>query len=209
MTIASKGPQPFFGSAWTAHHVRVYGQGTYTFDTTCTVQQLETGVTLCNNPLDIKNLQTVRDLVMVVGAGQVGAHMLFNWSTSTNIDVINVWNRNDVWADPDGTASLKNNLWQGAAGLAPALDANWELVSTDANGDSVNGSPMIDGPFNGYYANFNSKPDKTATCDDGTDPPCTVVVQADDTPLGNGSLNWLTLIGLVPLISLLRSRKNK
>ena len=53
MTIASNRPQPFFGFPWTAHNVRVYGPGTYSFDTTCTVAQLEAGVSDCNNPLDV------------------------------------------------------------------------------------------------------------------------------------------------------------
>jgi len=42
---------PFFGFAWDAHAVRVFGEGIYTFDTTCTAGQIQSGISNCNNPL--------------------------------------------------------------------------------------------------------------------------------------------------------------
>jgi hypothetical protein len=53
------------------------------------------------------------------------------------------------------------------------------LVSTDLNGDGINGSPMVDGDFQGYYANFNASPGATAA----PTPPYTGT--ATDTKLGN------------------------
>ncbi len=51
-----------------------------------------------------------------------------------------------------------NQLWDGAAGVAPDPEGTWELVSTDVNGDDINGQPMIDGPFQGLYPNFSFTP---------------------------------------------------
>ena len=60
---------PFFGQNWTAHDGTTFGPGTILIDT---VQGgVYTGV--------------------VVGAGQVGGHILFDWGVATDIDVINVW----------------------------------------------------------------------------------------------------------------------
>ena len=90
MTIAST--TPFFGSLWTAHNIRVFGPGTYSFDTTCTVAQLEAGTTVCNNALDPG--QTEQFLTMTVGPDQIGVHILFDWSVNKNIDVVNVYDIN-------------------------------------------------------------------------------------------------------------------
>ncbi len=103
----------FFGVAWTAHGGTTFGPGTYTI---ATVEGgTYTGI--------------------VVGAGQVGGHILFDWGSSANIDVVNVW---DV----------------SAAGVYTSTD----VETGNANGESLDGIPglsMIDGPFGGYNANFN------------------------------------------------------
>ena len=156
MTISSALPQPLFGFPWSTHHIRVFGPGTYLFDTTCAMWQLEAGLSICNNPLSL--YQTERFLSMTVEEGQVGAHILLNWNGSSNIDIVNVWNRNDVWADADGVSNVKNNLFAGDAGSAPVPASIWKLVSTDLNDDGINGSLMVDGPFIGFYANFNAAP---------------------------------------------------
>lgn len=156
MTIASALPQPFFGFPWTAHHIRVFGPGTYKFNTDCTTAQLEAGT--CT-----ENADPSKNITMTVGSGQIGAHMLFNWNVSANIDVVNVWNQNALWNDPDGTGVSKNNLWvgerwEGPAGFTVNPATTWALVSTDNDGNGINGVPMIDGPFIGYNANFNLGP---------------------------------------------------
>lgn len=153
MTITSAKPQQFFNFIWTAHNIRVFGPGTYTFDTTCTVADYSNGITKCNHPLQGK--QTKQFITMKVGPNQVGAHILFDWNKAKNIDVVNVWDKNAVW-NRHGKTGTQNQLFAGAAGVAPDPAAKWAFVSTDVNGDGFNGSPMIDGPFIGYYANFNS-----------------------------------------------------
>lgn len=89
----------FLGSPWTAHGGTTFGPGTYAIDT------IEGGI-----------------YNITVGAGQLGGHILWDWSVSTNIDIINVW---DVSA---------------AGGLIT-------YTSTDIDGDSIPGIGMIDGPF--------------------------------------------------------------
>ncbi|MCW8829920.1 MAG: cadherin-like domain-containing protein, partial [Gammaproteobacteria bacterium] len=153
MTIASEGPTTFFGIVWTTHHVRVFGPGTYSFDSGCTIAEIE--ATGC--PAG-SAAATGSAVTMTIGAGQLGMHALFDWGASTNIDVVNLWDIDGVWNDPDGAASPINDLWLGAAGISPDPEASWNLVSRDANADGINGSPMVDGPFLGYYANFNKGP---------------------------------------------------
>lgn len=200
MTIASVKPQAFFSFFWTAHHIRVYGPGSYSFDTACTTAQFDTGITSCggSNPL-----------TMTVGAGQIGAHILFDWGKPTtatpcgvencDIDVVNVWQENAAW-DRLGAIETKNALFLGAAGPAPVLSTSWALVSTDVNGDGVNGAPMVDGPFNGFYANFNA----LTIFPPGTviGPPPTSNVPAvphtqQDTKLGDSLLATMNVFGLL------------
>jgi hypothetical protein len=105
---------------------------------------------------------------MTLQPGEIGGHILLDWGkvngstpcgvANCNIDVVNMWKENEMWEDYGDTAP-KNALWLGAAGVPPATDAVWRLVSSDVNGDSINSSPMIDGPFIGSYANFNYKQD--------------------------------------------------
>ena len=192
MTISSALPQPFFGAIWTAHHVRAFGPGTYSFDTGCTVAEMEaTGCpagSATNSGLAMS---------MTVGAGQVGAHMLFDYNGNENIDVVIVWNKDAVWDDPDGVDGPTNNLFTGDAGLAPDPTTTWKLVSTDVDGDGINGSPMVDGPFIGFSANFNAGPGATAA------PPPPITTTVVDTKLG-GALSWLMLLGILPLTTLFR-----
>jgi hypothetical protein len=145
MTIASVNPAtgqptPFKSFVWSAHHIRVFDQGTYTINTECTVNQLETG-NCASNPTPSKNY------VLTVGPNQVGAHMLFDWNLATNIDVLIVWERNAIFAP-----SRMNDL--GDIGCNNP-DTVWDLMSSDWTGDGNNGAAMVDGPFIGYYANFN------------------------------------------------------
>lgn len=178
--IFSARPQPFNSFIWTAHHIRVFGPGTYTFDTACTKAQYDAGTTSCGGSAPLS---------MTVGDGQYGAHILFDWSTSDDIDVVNVWNQNAQW-DRLGNTGNTNKLFLGAAGVTPAEDANWELVSTDVNGDTMNGAPMVDGPFQGFYANFNNQPDKSGS------PAEPYTGTAQDTKLGSSLLASMNIIGL-------------
>ncbi len=142
---------PFFGYTWTAHHIRVFGPGTYTIDTTCTTAQLEAGTAVCNNPL--QSGQTLQFYTFTVGANQIGAHMLFDWNTTTNIDVVDIWDQSAVFAP--------SQLYTGAAGCANTAQV-WNLMSSDWDGDGRNGARMIDGPFKGFSANFNLRTTTTA-----------------------------------------------
>lgn len=211
MTIASVKPQAFFNYLWTAHHIRVYGPGSYSFDSTCTMAEYDAGTTDCggSNPI-----------TMTVAADQIGAHIIFDWGKPTgdttcgvencDIDVVNVWSQNAAW-DRLGAGGTKNALFLGAAGAAPDLATSWVLVSTDVNGDGVVGSPMVDGPFEGFYANFNAI---------AILPPGTVIGPADDvavdavahsqqdTELGDSLLASMNLLGLfASLLILVRLRQ--
>ena len=61
----------FFNRNWSAHNIQAFATGTYTFDTA-----LEGG-----NP-------EAGDLVLTVPAGMLGMHMLFDWGSNYNIDVV-------------------------------------------------------------------------------------------------------------------------
>ena len=95
----------FFGFNWTAHNGTTFGPGSYTIDT------IQGGI-----------------YSFTVGAGQVGGHILFDWNTAADIDVVNVW---DVCT---GCGSY---------------------TSTDWDGDGTLGGKMIDGAFPGFSANFD------------------------------------------------------
>ena len=199
MTIASQGPFPFFGFVWTAHDTRVFGPGTYSFDTGCTVAEIRS--TGCPAGSAAISGPTIS---MTVGPGQVGAHILFDWNTSVNIDVVNVWDKDGVW-DQHGDVNPKNQLHNGQAGSAPDPTTTWKLVSTDVNGDGVNASPMVDGPFQGFYANFNAGPGASAP------PTQPYAGSASDTALGGSVLASLSILGmftgLLTLIGLRRLGK--
>ncbi|MGB5260826.1 MAG: Ig-like domain-containing protein [Gammaproteobacteria bacterium] len=140
MTLSSN--QTFFGNLWTAHDVRVFGPGTYTFDTTCNAAQIAAGTTVCGGGAT---------LTLVVGPGELGAHMLFDWSASSDIDVIVQWDLNAAFGSPifDGTTHTGADIWN--------------LVSVDGAGDTngvtqpdtFRGYKMVDGPFINFNANFN------------------------------------------------------
>ena len=100
----------FFGANWTAHSGTTFGPGTYSIDT------IEGGVYTG----------------IVVGAGQVGGHILFNWGATANIDVVNVWDVvGDVYTSTDG------------------------IAGNPANPDGIRGYGMIDGAFPNFNANFD------------------------------------------------------
>jgi hypothetical protein len=197
LTIQSESSFPFNGFPWYAHTARLFGEGTYSFDTGCTVAEIE--ATGCPAGSAANSGPTI---TMTVGPGQLGAHILFDWSDSTNIDVVNVWSLGEAW-DTYGLAPPQNELWTGATGPAPDPETLWVWVSTDVNGDGINGTPMVDGPFQGYYANFNRSPLTTGE----SKPPYTGT--APDTKIGSGlfasPMNpWLLLTVAMALFGLRR-----
>ena len=211
MTIASTKPQPFFSFVWVAHHIRVYGPGSYTFDTTCTVAQLEAGMgsqtNSCDGPLDPGQAPSEQFITMTIPMGQIGAHILFDWNTSSDIDVVNVWEQTTgVW-DRHGGTGQTNKLWDGPQGLPPDPVTTWKLISTDFNGDNINASPMLDGPFQGSYANFSAGPS------DYVMPPPPYEGKAMNTELGSVPIAsvslWGLLTGLLSLVGLRRFKKKQ
>ena len=171
--IATAGPEPFSGYLWTAHHVRVFDPGTYTFNSSCTVAEIEAGTA------PAACAAGTPDLTMTVAAGQYGAHMLFDWNISSNIDVAIVWDQTAAWVDQN-PGLKRGDLWLGAAGTAPDPTTLWDLVSTDDDVDAVNGIPMVDGPFTGFNANFNFGPGGTGVS------VIDQVLTSQDTQVGGG-----------------------
>ena len=98
---------PFLGRTWMAHDLTIYGEGTYTIDTN------EGGV-----------------YTVDVAAGQLMGHVLWDSGTTTNTDMVNVW---DV----------------------TVVDGLRYYTSTDWDGDGILGGKMIDGDFPGFSANFD------------------------------------------------------
>jgi len=136
-------PCAFQGITWSAHDVSVYGPGSYTVYAGCAAGSPGCGTGVAIN--------------FTVGAGQLGAHMLFDWGASKNIDVVDVWNANAAFAP--------SALWATACGSNPA-DKVWDLMSIDWNGDGFNGRGMVDGPFLNFNANFNMMGVPPLSCDD-------------------------------------------
>lgn len=194
MQIASAKPTTFEGAVWVAHDVRAFGPGTYYIETdnaNCSVAQIQsTGCPgTAGSPTSIE---------MIVGPGQVGGHILFDWNGVINIDVVNVWDRDAVWDDFGDTAP-RNAVFLGN-GVPPDVTKPWKLVSTtqfsDGNG-TVHGSPMIDGPFQGFYANFNAGPGGVGA---GLPP---IATKSPNTKLGSSSMSlWSMFAGLLFLIGL-------
>lgn len=136
---------PFFGNGWSAHDVQMFAPGTYTFDTALGGGNPEAGI-----------------LNMNVGSGQIGMHLLFDWSFNLNVDMALVLNTNAIFgsgkgflANPafcgtyaEGTVPGSNCLWDGPdygpAGL-PAENQVWMFASVDPDGDGIMGIPMTPG----------------------------------------------------------------
>jgi hypothetical protein len=152
-------PTAYRGFLWDAHHIRLFAPGTYSINVDCTTSQLAIGTCAPNgNPS--------RNLNFTVPAGNIGAHMLFDWNVTSNIDVINVWKPNASFDTKPG--GPKNDMvlagtYGGPAGNQPDPQGLWNYASTDVGGDTINGMKMIDGPFPGFNANFNLGPQSTCT----------------------------------------------
>ncbi len=122
----------FFGAIWTASGGTTFGPGTYSFDTSANnVSAPLAGDTYTN---------------VVVGAGQVGGHILFAWGTTTNIDVVTVW---DLSYDENGNITYTSSDGVGTA-IGGAILANGYNLQ-----DGIRGYGMADGAFPGFNANFD------------------------------------------------------
>ena len=106
-TVAST--KAFFGLKWTAHGGVLLAPGTYSIAT------IEGGT--------FTGIQ--------IPVGSTGGHILFDWSSSTNIDVVLTWDN--------------------ATGLSGPVMVNG--VANPPTG--VDGLGMIDGPFKGFNADFD------------------------------------------------------
>lgn len=133
-------PTAFSGKKWTAHNVNVYAAGNYTFYTGCPAGDPACGIGPAYN--------------MNVGYGQVGVHLLFDWSSSKNIDVVLLWNMNKSWAQTGTTSPFSTG---GTNPNGNTLNTVWNGVSIDTNMDTDNysGTRMLEGPFAGQSINFN------------------------------------------------------
>ena len=129
MTLYS--PTTFLSVPWVAHSIQVFAPGTYTFDATLGGGNLETGT------------QT-----LTVGAGQLGAHMLFDWNGNLNNDVTVLWNANTVFGG-SFSAGGTNTVGNSATTV-------WNASSGDVDGNGIMGLKMNpNGPFANNSANFN------------------------------------------------------
>ncbi|RRQ22452.1 hypothetical protein D6C00_11200 [Thiohalobacter thiocyanaticus] len=114
----------------------LYGPGVYTIYTDCPSGQPSCG--------------SGASYTVTVNQGQIMGHLLFDWSGNTNIDVINVWESGQFGPSPmfTGTQTTTDSYSGDDATV-------WSLMSTDWDGDGINGAGMVDGPFVGFSANFN------------------------------------------------------
>jgi hypothetical protein len=153
-TISS--PCNFFAHTWAAHDVTIYGPGIYTIFDGCTPGSPGCGT---GNPV-----------TFTIGAAQLGAHMLFYWNGSDNIDVVDIWQSGAF--GPDSTLCASAPACLGACG-SNSVSKVWDWMSTDWDGDGINGAGMTDGPFAGSDANFNLMGNPCGgNCDDND--PCTI-----------------------------------
>ena len=138
-------PTKFAGKNWTMNNVNIYGPGSYTFYTGCVAGNPSCGIGSIYN--------------MTVGESQVGVHMQHSWSTSTQIDVVLLWDMNNSWVGTGTTSAFCAGSGPGCNGFYPGNSINtiWDAVSIDTNmdADTYSGTKMIDGPTVGQSWNFN------------------------------------------------------
>ena len=136
----------FGGIGWTAHDIRVFGVGSYSFDTDCTGADIMAGITSCGDgPF----------LALTVGPGQLGAHLLIDLAgVGVDVDNVILWNQNDAFGDPiyDGCGVLDP---PGVCDPTHTGFRVWNLASIDGDGDGVRGIAIVEGLLTGNSANFN------------------------------------------------------
>jgi hypothetical protein len=188
--VTASSTTTFFTALWTAHDIQVFTPGSYSFDTTLGGGNPESGT-----------------MSLVIGTGQLGMHMLFDWNGNLNIDVVVVANPSSVFgagignsANPgcnSGTAAATTNCLYDGGGFgtagAPIASNPWMLASTDqAGGDLIPGSPMAaGGPFQFFNANFNAN----------------LAPTLDPSPVPVPAAAWLFGSGLMGLAAVARRKK--
>jgi hypothetical protein len=203
MTMASDEPSPFFGFVWIAHHIRVFGPGTYMFDSSCSTAQVEQGIADCGGTAE-------EFLTLTVGPGQIGAHILFDWNVTENIDVVNLWEPNAMYTNPDPRGAM----YLGPTGPTPDVECVFEYASVDGDGDTVPGVRFVDGPFIGFRANYNLNFNRNCGAGEAeiqvstiksSDPGGCTLSSATTTPLKRSDL-WL-MLGFIALLGAFVARR--
>jgi hypothetical protein len=201
----------FFSATWTAHDVQVFVPGTYSFDVGDNTPGPGTG-----GPAGANGEVVGTMLTATVLPGQLGMHMLFDWSGNNNIDMFMVLSPSSVFGAGIGrsepisaigtgtnacdnvgltaTAPIKNCLFDGkpfgSAGK-PLGSQVWMLASVDGDGDGIMGIPMAPGgPFAGFSANFNANL-TSLVCDGDCPPPPPVPLPAAVWLFGSGLLGLI------------------
>ena len=152
-------PTPVYGTLWTTSAIRLFDEGTYTFNA-CPGAIDGNGVSSDgSNRCDADN-----DLTMTVGPNQLGAHMLFTWGPNRNIDVAVVWDYGCgsaelVSTDPDGDGLIGTKMVDGpfkgfnaifdlstAAGEEPITSGGYAVTLPAVNNTTAGASPVLVGP---------------------------------------------------------------
>lgn len=135
---------PFFGLNWTAYNVKIYGSGTYSLSTADLLGSPDcpyVGLTCASGG----------NYNVTVGPDQTMVHMKFGWGSTQGIDVVNVWEAGS-WT----SLNPGNPIFSGQGGAnGTYIGPYYQLTSTDWDGNGIAGAAMIDGPFQGFNANFN------------------------------------------------------
>ena len=166
---------PFSGTPWTAHTIKVFGPGSYEFQT-CPLP----AATWPNGPGSADGStkciagSAAHVATLTVGPGKLGAQVLFDWGTNKNIDVILLWEPNAVNARPAQFS-----------GLIPADTRVFELASRDVDGDGNPSHPMLDGPFGGHGASFSFFLDQSVAI---PALPCMDATQGTNSGAGSGTI---------------------
>jgi hypothetical protein len=112
---------PLLGHMWSAHDAAIYGPGTYTVYRGC--------------PAGCPGCGKGTPITFVVGPGELGLHVLLDWNTAKDIDLVNVLTPNAAFGP--------SPLWTDASHPNPA-DKIWDWMSKDWDGDGINGMAMSD-----------------------------------------------------------------
>ena len=206
---------PFYGFDWSAHDIRIFGPGTYKFNTGCTVTELHAG----DFPYSSQGSPSCADtggtpLSMTVGSGQLGALILFDWHGNDNIYVAEVWNQYAKWQSGPGEVNgmWTGPTWGGPVGYQVNPNTSWALASTSGTTSGINGLPMVNGPFVGFSANFN------LGASDSCHPAASPLIEAHDTGVSGCSISrtpvnpfkrsdWFVLLGFVAWLGWWRKRR--
>ncbi|MCK9419487.1 MAG: hypothetical protein M0R70_08940 [Nitrospirae bacterium] len=155
----------FYGATWATHDVVLYGPGTYTVYSLCPGGSPGCGLTDATHP----------PITFTVGADELGVHYQFNWTVSTDIDMINIFTRHAAFLPSPMCSNYPSSSTEqtvGCGGSAscetaqqpadhPCPDPDtqrtkvWDLMSRDVDGDGINGLPFVDGPFVGFSGNMS------------------------------------------------------